>query len=135
VGGSLILETTFLVDLERERLRGGQGKATAFLERHRTRRLCASVITLGEMAAGATARERGAWDEMLANLRILPVDREVCWRYGRIFRHLKENGRLIGTNDLWIAATAVETGLPVVTRNLEHFRRVPDLEVLGYTPA
>lgn len=134
MGGSLILETTFLVDLERERLRGAPGDAVAFLERHRTRRLCASVISVGELAAGAAAHEREAWDEMLGNLLILPVDREVCWRYGRIFRHLKANGRLIGGNDLWIAATALENGLPVVTRNVGHFRRVPELQVLGYAP-
>ena len=48
------------------------------------------------------------------------------------FRYLRDNGLLIGPNDLWIAATGLVTGMPVVTRNEAEFRRVPELEVLGY---
>ncbi len=33
---------------------------------------------------------------------------------------------------LWIAATALAHGVPLVTRNERHFRRVPELEVIGY---
>ena len=62
---------------------------------------------------------------------LLP-DAEVAWRFGQTFRYLRDNGRLIGSNDMWIAATALAHGLPVVTRNVAHFRRVPDLEVLSY---
>ena len=40
---------------------------------------------------------------------------------------------LIGTNDLWIAATAVVFDLPLVSRNVVEFRRVPGLHVLSYT--
>jgi predicted nucleic acid-binding protein len=39
---------------------------------------------------------------------------------------------LIGSNDLWIAATALAYGMPVVTHNVEHYRRVPGLEVMAY---
>ena len=40
---------------------------------------------------------------------------------------------MIGGNDLWIAATAVAHGVPVVTRNARHYRRVPGLDVRGYS--
>ncbi len=36
------------------------------------------------------------------------------------------------TADLWIAATALAFGMPVVTRNERHFARVPELNVIGY---
>ena len=39
---------------------------------------------------------------------------------------------LIGANDLWIAATAVAFGKPIVTKNDRHFRRVPRLGVMRY---
>ena len=39
---------------------------------------------------------------------------------------------LIGANDLWIAATGLAYGCPVVTANQAHFERVPGLVVLGY---
>lgn len=130
--GPLILETTFLVDLERERVREASGPAHRFLDEHRAHRLCVTVTTAGELAAGVASDERESWEELLQRLQVLPIDRQVCWRYGRLFRYLKENGLLIGTNDLWIAATAVANGLPLVSRNEGHFRRIPELRVIAY---
>lgn len=57
---------------------------------------------------------------------------EVSWHYGRTYRHLKDNGRLIGANDLWIAATGLAYQMSVVTKDVDHFRRVPGLEVESY---
>jgi predicted nucleic acid-binding protein len=75
-------------------------------------------------------------DEELILETTFPVDLEregeVCWQYGRLFRFLKQNGLLIDTNDLWIAATAVVQDTAVVTRNHRHFRRIPELRVLTY---
>ena len=45
-------------------------------------------------------------------------------------RDLAANGQLIGGNDLWIAATSLAHGMPLVTRNGDHFKRVPGLEVI-----
>jgi tRNA(fMet)-specific endonuclease VapC len=132
VGGELILETTFLVDLEREASRGVSGPAHRFLEAHREARLCVTLTTAGEIAAGMGPEDRGRWEDLLRGFRVVPSGPDVCWRYGRLFRFLKQNGLLIGTNDLWIAATALVHELPLVTRNEGHFRRVPDLQVVGY---
>ena len=77
----------------------------------------------------ALPREPGPAQALLASG---PRTAEVSWRYGRLHRYLKENGLLIAANDLWIAATALAFDMPVVTRNEKRFRRVPELEVLGY---
>jgi len=45
---------------------------------------------------------------------------------------LQGNRLLIGANDLWIAATGVAYRMPIVTRNVEHYGRVPDLQVVTY---
>lgn len=91
-----------------------------------------TTVTAGELAAGAEMEERPAWEELLGRFRILSIDREVCWRYGRLYSYLRDNGLLIGSNDLWIAAIAVSADLPLATRNERHFRRVPGLRVVGY---
>lgn len=128
----LILETTFLIDLERERHRSRGGPAQEMLARQAGDRLFVTFTVAGELAAGASLAERATWEAFLAPFHVLPCTRDVCWEYGKAFRHLQQNGLLIGTNDLWIAATALAHGMPVVTANAGHFRRVPGLEVLAY---
>ncbi len=132
MGRSLILETTFLIDLEREHQQGTPRAAIAFLEANGDARLYLPFIVAGEFAAGVSMRDRARWEAFLAPFYVLPSTADVSWQYGRAYRHLSLNGQLIGANDLWIAATGLAYGMPVVTRNTEHFRRVPGLEVEGF---
>ena len=128
----LILETTLLVDLERELARGDEGPAQSFLERNPEAKLCVTFTIAGEIAAGSSLRERATWERFLSPFRVLGWTREVSWRYGQLHRYLGEQGLLIGTNDLWIAATAIAHDVPLVTRNDRHFARVPELDVRTY---
>jgi len=130
----LILETTFLIDLEREVARSTPGPAHAFLEAHRQRSLFVTFTIAGELACGTSLSARQRWREFLDPFRVLSSTEDVSWEYGQAYRYLRENGLLIGSNDLWIAATALAYGLPLVTRNARHFRRVPGLEVEEYDP-
>jgi tRNA(fMet)-specific endonuclease VapC len=132
VGRPLILETTFLIDLEREHHRGASGPAISFLESNEDARLYLPFIVAGELAAGISMRDRARWEAFLAPFYVLPSTPDVSWQYGTLYRHLQGDGRLIGANDLWIAATGLAYHMPVVTRNVEHFRRVPGLEVQPY---
>ena len=132
MGDALILETTFLVDLERESIRGEPGPAQRFLEENRAKELCITLTTAGELACGPARDERKAWEKLVGHFRLLSPDPAASWIYGQTYRYLRHNGLLIGTNDLWIASTAVSNGLPLVTRNADHFRRVPGLKVLTY---
>ena len=132
MGRSLIVETSFLIDLEREHNRGAPGHAVAFLEQNSDARLYLPFIVAGELAAGLSLADRGRWETFLAPFYVLPSNADVSWEYGRAFRYLQENGRLIGGNDLWIAATGLAYRMPVLTRNVEHYRRVPGLDVESY---
>lgn len=128
----LILETTFLVDLERELTQATAGPAQGFLADHPASQLHITFTVAGELAAGVSLDRRAMWEQFIAPFKILPYSADVCWEYGQAFRYLQANGLLIGANDLWIAATAIVHGVQLVTRNQKHFRRVPKLEVLGY---
>jgi len=132
VATGLILETTFLIDLERELLRGEQGPAHRFLEAHAAAPLAITFTTAGELAAGMPLAVRERWRDFIAAFEVLPCTPDVCWTYGQTYRYLEANGILIGANDLWIGATAVAFGRPLVTRNTRHFQRIPQLQVLGY---
>lgn len=130
--GPLILETTFLIDLEREHHRGRPGPALAFLEANTEARLYLTFTIAGELAAGASLTDRKAWEAFLGPFYVLPSTPAVSWEYGKAYRHLEKNRQLIGSNDLWIAATALACGMPLVTANHRHFERVPGLEVVRY---
>ncbi|MFV2074206.1 MAG: type II toxin-antitoxin system VapC family toxin [Thermoanaerobaculales bacterium] len=129
---ALILETSFLVDLERELIVGDVGPAHLFLESHQAQKLHITFTIAGELAAGPRMNDRAKWDRSVSPFEVLECTSEVSWRYGRLYRYLRENGLLIDANDLWIAATALAFGMPIVTRNERHFGRVPALNVIGY---
>lgn len=130
--GGLILETTFLIDLERELHSGESGPAQVFLEQHAPSPLFITFTVAGELAAGMALDRRHRWEILIAPFRVLPCNADVCWEYGQLYRYLRTNGLLIGANDLWIAATAVASGKALVSRNARYFRRVPRLGVVEY---
>ncbi|MCP4697681.1 MAG: type II toxin-antitoxin system VapC family toxin [Gammaproteobacteria bacterium] len=87
-----------------------------------------SVVTLGEVERGITRQRRinpifvdelERWLEgILAHYtdRILPLSTTIARRWGRLSAELGHAGA-----DLMIAATALEYGLTIVTRNVHHF--------------
>ena len=128
---ALSLDTTFLIDLERER-RVGPGAAHRFLLADPEAELSLSAVALGEFAEGFGDVEHPVLVAIRRSHRILDVDEEVGLAYGKITRALRAQGTLLGSNDLWIAATSVRHGIPLVTADVEHFRRVDGLEVVSY---
>ena len=85
-------------------------------------RLHYSVVTRAELFAGNTATNLAS--QLLAPFRELPVDRAVAERAGRVAREF-------GTRlpDALIAATALEHGLGLVTRNVRHFELIRGLRL------
>jgi predicted nucleic acid-binding protein len=91
-----------------------------------------SAVALGEFAQGFPEPENSFFEQLSSLFHLLVLDRPIALHYARINRHLRMRGTLIGSNDLWIAATALEHSLPLVTRDIDHFRRIPDLQLIGY---
>ncbi|MGH2397217.1 MAG: type II toxin-antitoxin system VapC family toxin [bacterium] len=90
-----------------------------------------TAVVLGELLSGFVlghreARNRQELREFLASPRvhILPMGLETGERFAVIYRLLRELGRPVPTNDLWIAASAMEHGLRIITAD-EHYRAIP----------
>lgn len=128
----MIIDTTFLIDLEREIARGQPGPAMTFLERQPTRTMRISVVTLGEIAEGYEDQAAPGLRELLAPYGIIEITAAIAMRYAAVSRDLRSAGIRTGDNDLWIGVTAMEADEPLVTRDQEHFRRMKGLTVLGY---
>jgi len=130
----IALDTTFLIDLQNEgRRRGAPRGAVAFLQANTETELLLPVVALAEYLEGFDDPESTAAQSLIAPLRLLPVTADVARLYAKTARGLRKRGRLIGSNDLWIACTAQAAELPIVTRNVDEFRRVAGLRVLDYT--
>lgn len=128
----LSLDTTVLIDLQRERARGADGPAHRFLVRAPQAELCLSVVALGEFAEGFTTAEEPIVRAIRDHHTLLPLDEDTAIRYAQVARVLRASGRLIGANDLWIGCTSLRHGLPLVTANVDHFRRIDGLQVIDH---
>lgn len=128
---SLLFDTCFLIDLEREMLKG-RGKAHHFLELEASARPCLSWTVAGEFAEGFGDNRHPACAAMLTRFDILEMNEETAHQYALATRKLRGQNQLIGTNDLWIAAAALAHKLPLVTNNAAHFGRIPGLSVVSY---
>ena len=120
-----LLDTDVLSAL---RTRQRHARVMRWVSTQRSSDLHVSVISLGEIERGiARARHRepqfaallAEWLDGLIKLyagRILPIDLGAATRWGRVSQAIGHEGA-----DLLIAATALEHGLTVVTRNIRHF--------------
>lgn len=120
-----LLDTVVLSEL---RKRKRSVSVAAWFQSVRGADLYLSVLSLGEVERGIVSQERlnavfarelRIWlDGVIEHYadRILPVTPAIARRWGRLAGEIGHAGV-----DLLIAATALEHGLTVVTRNLSHF--------------
>ncbi|HEY6565043.1 MAG TPA: type II toxin-antitoxin system VapC family toxin [Pirellulaceae bacterium] len=127
----MIIDTNVLIRLERETRRGIPGEASVLFESLRETRICITPTIAGEIACGASMSGRETWERFLKPYEMVPIDAEATWHYGAQYRALSKRGELIGTNDLWIAATALAHQLPLATGNGHEFKRVKGLAVVS----
>ncbi|MEI9896232.1 MAG: PIN domain-containing protein [Chthoniobacter sp.] len=59
------------------------------------------------------------------------MEHETATHYGAISAALKKKGAPIPSNDLWIAALAVQHGLPILSQD-QHFDLVPGIRRLAW---
>lgn len=120
-----LLDTVVLSELRKRQRDPG---VVAWVQSVASTDLFLSAVTVGEIELGIEkqkstnptfANELGGWLELTLRAygdRILPLDVGVARRWGRLAARLGNKGL-----DLAIAATALEHGLTVATRNLAHF--------------
>jgi tRNA(fMet)-specific endonuclease VapC len=95
-----------------------------------------SSIVLGELYYGAQNSARvqdnlGTVAQFAADRMILACDTLTAEWYGKIKKAQRSKGRPIPDNDIWIAATALQYDLILLTRDA-HFNEVEGLTLLDW---
>ncbi|HIJ96391.1 MAG TPA: type II toxin-antitoxin system VapC family toxin [Desulfuromonadales bacterium] len=93
--------------------------------------LCA--IVLGELLAGFKRGSREQDNKLIlrdflsiSNVVVLNIDDSTAERYSIILDYLKKYGTPIPSNDVWIAACAMQNGLVLLTTD-QHFSLLPQI--------
>jgi tRNA(fMet)-specific endonuclease VapC len=126
---------TYLVDTDyvADFLKGYQS-ATTILERLIVEGIGISIITFAEVYEGIYYGQNRAVHEQgfhrfVSTAPVVPLTRSVARQFARIRGDLRAKGFLIPDPDLYIAATAIQHHLTLVTRNLKDFERIPRLRL------
>jgi predicted nucleic acid-binding protein len=100
-------------------------------------RIAVSSISIGELFSGfkGGTREQKNRDELAEFLDaprvdVYPVDEGTAEFYAAILHQLRQQGRPIPTNDIWIAAVAQQQGLTLYS-NDAHFQQISGLLLLA----
>jgi tRNA(fMet)-specific endonuclease VapC len=127
-----VLDTNALSELLKKR---PQPRFLTRLRRHPPDLFFTSCICVMELRHGSRRREdhtvfwQRVTDEVLSRVTILDFNVSEAIVAGDILAHLARRGELIGVEDVLIGATALVREYTVVTGNVRHFERIPDLQV------
>lgn len=119
-------------------LKGTYPKIQSHIESHTPSEISIPSIVLAELyygAAKSTAREKviQRLQEFIAPLHIVAFNSRSAMAYGTIRAELESMGRVIGPNDLVVAATTLGNGGTLVTHNVKEFSAVPGLRIEDWT--
>src|SRR5262245_24131080 len=115
----VLLDTSFLIDLEREIAQATVGPARRFLDTLRGRRLVVSVFTAAELLEGEVEDARTR--QSLQRFTIQGLHFQQAERYARLRRRATHK---LSQNDAWLVATADSINADVVGADRAAFERL-----------
>lgn len=132
----ICLDTTFLVDLWRHADDTSRG-AHRTLDQNSGQLFTVPAHAAGEFLEGGASVSPERLADSLSFLRLFGISSiglETAEQYARIVADLRSRDLLGGLSkpDVWIAASAIEHGAVLATRNVNHFSRIRNLELLVY---
>jgi len=121
----IVADTDVLIDALR-----GQGAAGRVAEEIRAGTLATTVLSVFELHVGIRLeRQRARVDDLLAAVRILPLEEAAGRRAAAVRRSLGARGRALPLADSLIAGICLEHDAPLLTRNHTHFERIEALRL------
>jgi tRNA(fMet)-specific endonuclease VapC len=127
--GRFLLDTNIVIALL-------QGDDAVLSHLDRAPEVFIPAVALGELFFGAAKSGRpsentATVERFAAGRTIVSCDLDVAREYGRLKQRLKERGRPLPENDIWIAAAAKRHEMILVTRD-RHFQEFEDLQTADW---
>ncbi len=112
----------------------GRPEAVTVLSTLAPEGLAISLITYGEIYEGIfygsnPQKHEHGFRQFLRQADVLPFTKPIMKRFAHVRGRLRQTGSIIGQADILIAATALHHNLTIVTRNVRHFARIPNLRL------
>jgi tRNA(fMet)-specific endonuclease VapC len=125
-----VLDTTVLVN----HLRSADRTTTITRLEGKTQ-LATTIINVFELYFGAykskdVKRNLAAVKGLRSTLQVLNLTESSAERAGKVLAGLEAKGQPLDPRDLFVAAICLEQGFAILTDNMDHFERVPDLETV-----
>jgi tRNA(fMet)-specific endonuclease VapC len=129
VTAHFLLDTNIVSDL----VRHPQGRVAAKIAEIGEEQVATSIIVAAELRYGAakkgSPRLSAQLEAVLGALEVMALEPPADVAYGDLRAALEKSGRLIGPNDLLIAAQSLALEMVLVTDNEREFERVDGLKV------
>jgi predicted nucleic acid-binding protein len=133
----MFVDTTFCIDLMRERARGEQGPATRKLMTLGHLPLYMSLFVACELHAGARLsdspdKEIRKVERLTELVEVVNPDHAFAVAYGEAEAAIRQRGKPVPLMDLLIGVMAKLYGMPLLAGTETHFNRIPGLVVETY---
>jgi tRNA(fMet)-specific endonuclease VapC len=115
-------------------LLAGKADAQKKIERINPDEIGISLITVAEIYESAyhfanPDAHIQTFRAFLENFQLLHLNLPIIEKFAEVRAHLRRRGQLISDFDLLIGATVLHYDLVVLTYNIKHFQRIPDLKI------
>ena len=93
--------------------------------------ITAFELLFGSKQSSLTEKRSNEAMSLIEQHLLLPFDKSAAERASEIGVQLRQKGEEIEIRDLFIASICVSQGIPILTKNKQHFERVPGLAVMN----
>ena len=122
----IVVDTDVIIDYLKKQRPGAELLKKAYLKY----RLHITSITVYELMYGVQrSGKSGLISRLLRHVTVLPFDEAAAKKAAALHYALTSKGLDIGVKDAFIAAICEVHKLPLLTRNVKHFSRIPGLKL------
>src|SRR5712692_397633 len=113
-------------------------QSSTTLRRLASGQIAVSIVTVAEIFEGAfkSSNPRARLDlyrQFLAPFRVVTLNEPIVELFAELRANLRRRGDIIPDFDILVAATALNYDYTVLTFDLRHYRRIPDLKIYQYS--